>query len=171
MIRINLFVAMVTCLFTNLSFSKDIDINFSGTVKQSSCVVDSASKNLQVQMGQVKVNRFNGPGSVVNQRQFTISLVNCQNVDSIDVYLTGQPDSNNSNYFALTSDSDMADGVALQISTSGGQLHSPLGNLVNTPINYADTKQLHYIASYVQTKNVIKTGRANSTADFTIVYK
>ncbi|WP_448669335.1 fimbrial protein [Enterobacter mori] len=169
--RFNLLIAAFFCSFTNLSFSKDIDINFSGTVKQSSCDVVSASKNLQVQMGQVKVNRFSGPGSVVNQRQFTISLVNCQNVDSIDVYLTGQPDSNNSNYFALTSDSDMADGVALQISTSGGQLHSPLGNLVNTPINYADTKQLHYIASYVQTKNVIKTGRANSTADFTIVYK
>lgn len=169
--RFNLFIAALFYLFNNVSFSKDIDINFSGTVKQSSCDVVSASKNLQVQMGQVKVNRFSGPGSVVNQRQFTISLANCQNVDSIDVYLTGQPDQNNSNYFALTSDSDMADGVALQISTSGGQLHSPLGNLVNTPINYASTKQLHYIASYVQTKNVISTGKANSTADFTIVYK
>ena len=167
----NLFITAVLCICTNVSFSKDIDIIFSGTVKQSSCVVDSASKNLQVQMGQVKVNRFSGPGSIVNQRQFTISLSNCQSVDSIDVYLTGQPDINNSNYFALTNDSDMADGVALQISTIGGQLHSPRGNMLNTQINYASTKQLHYIASYVQTKNVIKTGKANSTADFTIVYK
>lgn len=169
--RFNFFLAVVLSLYANLSLSNDIDINFIGTVKQSSCVVDSASKNLQVQMGQVKMNKFNGPGSVVNQRQFTISLSNCQNVDSIDVYLTGQPDINNSNYFAITNDPDMADGVALQISTMGGQLHTPTGNMLNTQINYANAKKLHYIASYVQTKNVIKTGKANSTADFTIVYK
>lgn len=162
---------IVLSVFSVSSGAHDIDINFRGMVKQSSCDVDSASQNMQVNMGQVKVNQFTGPGSVVNQKQFTLSLSNCQNVESVDIYMTGQPDAINPDYFALTNVSDAADGVALLITTVSGQRHSPRGNIVNNPINYASVKQLHYVASYVQTKNAVQTGKANSIADFTIVYK
>ena len=157
--------------FSLSSLATDITLDFSGVVKQSSCEINSGTLNQEINMGQIKLNQFNGPGTTVNQRHFTLKLTGCQGVAAVDVYMTGVPDSDNSDYFSLTNDSEQATGVALSISTMDGMLHKPQGNIVTTPINEDNEKWLNYIVSYVQTKGTVTAGKANSIADYTVVYK
>lgn len=146
------------------------DIHFSITINQGACELEK--ENIDVDMGSVTLQKPARVGRELNQKKFSIGLVNCENVARAYVTMDGIADSTNPNLFAL--DSGGATGIAIKIVKDGdGQVYP--ASTDPTPIEYIimtnGSHKLNYVASYVPVKRDATAGAANATVNFSIVYE
>lgn len=139
------------------------------------CSVDTGSRNISVQFGNVPLSSFGGPGSTSASRPFNIVL-----------HCRSGLDAQNAIYLRMdaTADASNQPGV-LQISQSGGGVATGVGIQVldknSTGVSFGDdvpvgpsrdgSYTLAYIARYYQTAARVTAGSANGTATFTLTYK
>jgi major type 1 subunit fimbrin (pilin) len=149
------------------------EIHFSGKVRLGGCQVETASKNIEVKLGNIAKSTFSAIGSQSPAKAFSIKLTNCSAVNIAGVKMSGNADNDDARYFAIPSGSGNATGVAVKVwEKNSGDIQTPASNEVAHAIPLGQTTiELEYYAAYVQTLPVVTTGIANSYADYTIEYR
>jgi P pilus assembly protein, pilin FimA len=153
----------------------DGTINFTGTILDSACTVDTTSASQTVNLGQVSRTAFAAAGDTASPTRFNIVLNNCpETVTSAAVRFDGIPDSADMNILALGSD-QTATGVGVALFESDGVTPVPLATesqqvTLNTGTG-ENSNVLTYVASYKATQAAVGAGSANATSDFTITYQ
>lgn len=103
-----LVLAAVTMSVVPAAFADDVTssgkVTFLGEVKQNACVVDDESKDLTVTLEDVFANIFTAAGDTAAEKDFTIGLKDCSNVQFKNAQLR----------FEATVDTRVADSTVLK---------------------------------------------------------
>ncbi|MEM5345167.1 fimbrial protein [Paraburkholderia azotifigens] len=74
------------------AFAADANLNFTGTIMQPSCTVDSASANQVVNLGSAPIMSFASVGSTANATPFNVSLISCSPGTVVTMTVAGTMD-------------------------------------------------------------------------------
>ena len=153
---------------SHYSQAADGTINFTGSITDTACTVDTATQN--VDMGAVSASSLSGAaGKKAAATQFNIALSACPDAGNVEVKFDGPADAANTELLEIESGALAASGVAIEFSDREEQ-HIKLGqNSAQYPI-LAGANTLTFYASYMSTADTVTPGAANSTAQFTMVY-
>lgn len=174
LVRCLLAVAVVNGVSFSAS-AADGTINFTGSILDSACTVNSSSNAQTVNLGNIQRTAFKASGDVAAATRFDIILENCPDtVKSASVKFDGTANAANNNILALNNGQTAkgvgvaffeADGVtAIPLSTQSAQM--TLDNSEETNRNV-----MSFVAKYQATQASVDAGTANATSDFTIVYQ
>lgn len=149
-------------------------VEFTGSITDSSCNVDSTSANQSVDLGKWASSYFTGAGSENTKISFHIKVKDCPStVTTVSVLFDGTRDTNKTNLLAING---TAKGVAIKLyeddkstpidlgSVSRGQ--SVTAGATGTTTGTAD---LEFFADYVST-SAVSAGSADGTANFNMIY-
>lgn len=162
------FAAMGMC---GAASAADGTINFTGTIRDTACTVDTASANQTVNLGTVAATSFGSSGSTASSARFTINLTGCPAaVTSASIHFDGPLASGNSNLLALSS-GQTATNVGVGIYQEDSSTLIPIGQ-ASAPVTLSTTatNALNFIAKYVSTASTVGAGSANAVASFTVAY-
>jgi major type 1 subunit fimbrin (pilin) len=170
--KIALLVALTASLgFVGTSIAADGTINFTGTITDNACTVDTGSANQTVNLGTVSSTTFTGAGVTAAPTRFNINLTNCPAaVTTASVRFDGATSAANNQILALSSGQTATNvGVALYEQDSSTLI--PIASkTADRPITATGPNVLTYIAKYYATATPVTAGTANSSATFTIGY-
>lgn len=161
------------------AFATDGTVNFTGSVTDTACVVDMGGSNvLAVQMGKISKNSFPVAGSVAAATKFTLQLKSCPTATTATVKFDGIAAGGDNKILALTSGTDSATGLGIQISDKSGAVLPLYANSVSYPLAKGDavvstndiTNDLVFTARYISTAASVVAGTADSTVSFSINY-
>ncbi|MEB7538539.1 fimbrial protein [Pantoea anthophila] len=149
----------------------DGTVNFTGTIRDTACTVDTASANQTVNLGTVAATSFGSAGATASSTRFTINLTGCPAaVTSASIRFDGPLASGNSNLLALSS-GQTATNVGVGIYQQDSSTLIPVGR-ASAPVTLSSTgtNALNFIAKYVSTAAAVGAGSANAVATFTVAY-
>lgn len=149
-------------------------IEFSGSITDTSCNIDSTSANQIVDLGKWASSYFTGAGSETTKTAFHIEVKDCPaTVTKVSVLFDGTRDSNNSNLLAVNGG---AQGVAIKLYEDDKATPINLGTeskdqavIAGTSGSNSGTADLEFFADYIST-SAVSAGSANGTANFNMVY-
>ena len=149
-------------------------IEFSGSITDTSCNIDSTSANQIVDLGKWASSYFTGAGSETTKTAFHIKVKDCPaTVTKVSVLFDGTRDSNNSNLLAVNGG---AQGVAIKLYEDDKATPINLGTeskdqavSAGTSGSNSGTADLEFFADYIST-SAVSAGSANGTANFNMVY-
>jgi major type 1 subunit fimbrin (pilin) len=149
-------------------------IEFSGSITDTSCNIDSTSANQIVDLGKWASSYFMGAGSETTKTAFHIKVKDCPaTVTKVSVLFDGTRDSNNSNLLAVNGG---AQGVAIKLYEDDKATPINLGTeskdqavIAGTSGSNSGTADLEFFADYIST-SAVSAGSANGTANFNMVY-
>ncbi|WP_434639183.1 fimbrial protein [Klebsiella sp. I138] len=149
-------------------------IEFSGSITDTSCNIDSTSANQVVDLGKWASSFFSGAGSETTKTSFHIKVKDCPaSVARVAVLFDGTRDSNNSNLLAVNGG---AQGVAIKLYENDRTTPINLGTVSRDQMVLAGTggvttgaADLEFFADYIST-SAVSAGAANGTANFNMVY-
>lgn len=152
--------------------ASDGTINFTGSITDKTCTIDSGSKNLNVPLGNVSKTSLNGaPGMKSSPTNFQIGLSGCpETAKAATVKFDGKVTGTDQSLLALNDVEGVATGVGIEISDMN---NNPIALHTASPefILAQGANTLKFVARYVSTGPVVTTGPADGTSQFTIVYK
>ncbi|MDX6977346.1 fimbrial protein [Citrobacter portucalensis] len=159
-------------LVAGSAVAADGTINFTGSITDQACTVDTGSQNPNVNLGNVAQTALNGAaGMKAAPTRFTLSLSDCPDtVTGANVKFDGTSDSVNQNLLALDSGTGVATGVGIEIADKNGTVIPLHTSSADYPLA-AGSNTLDFVARYVSTGTAVTTGPANGTSQFTINYK
>ncbi|MFS7241169.1 fimbrial protein [Serratia proteamaculans] len=176
-------LATLTLLSASSAFAADGTLNFTGDIKDVTCVVDltgAGGTNLSVDMGSFNKNALSGSaGTTSNATKFAIKLKTCPVAyTKATVEFDGTADSNDNKVLALTAGTGadaQATGVGIQLIDKDGTVlplktESTSYALVSGTSVADNVNSLDFTARYVATAATVTAGKANATANFTIKY-
>ena len=145
-------------------------IEFSGSITDTSCNIDSTSANQIVDLGKWASSYFTGAGSETTKTAFHIKVKDCPaTVTKVSVLFDGTRDSNNSNLLAVNGG---AQGVAIKLYEDDKATPINLGTeskdqavIAGTSGSNSGTADLEFFADYIST-SAVSAGSANGTANF-----
>ncbi|MGX5011155.1 fimbrial protein [Enterobacter asburiae] len=156
----------------NAAQAADGTINFTGTIQDAACTIDSSLKS--VPMGIVIKSALATAGTVAAPTKFSIVLKDCPStVKGAQVTFDGTADANNKNLLALTGGAGAATGLGLALYEADGSTAIPVSvasKNVTLDTTASNVNTLTYIAKYMATGATVVAGKANATTDFTIIY-
>lgn len=162
---------------TGISFmahAADGTINFTGTILDSACTVDTSTATQTVNLGQIPKSSFSAAGDVAAATRFTIALKNCPAaVTSASVKFDGTADAKDSSILALSS-GQTAQGVGVALYEADGVTAIPLATQsksLTLDTSAGNTNAMTFVAKYKATQSTVVAGTANATSDFTISYQ
>lgn len=149
-------------------------VEFTGSITDSSCNVDSTSANQSVDLGKWASSYFTGAGSETTKTAFHIKVKDCPStVTTVSVLFDGTRDTNNSDLLAING---TASGVAIKLYEDDKSTPVDLGAVsrghsVTAGASGAatGTADLEFFADYVST-SAVSAGSANGTANFNMIY-
>nr|WP_228705051.1 fimbrial protein [Klebsiella michiganensis] len=149
-------------------------VEFTGSITDSSCNVDSTSANQSVDLGKWASSYFTGAGSETTKTAFHIKVKDCPStVTTVSVLFDGTRDTNNSDLLAING---TASGVAIKLYEDDKSTPVDLGTVsrghsVTAGASGAatGTADLEFFADYVST-SAVSAGSANGTANFNMIY-
>lgn len=162
------FVAVSIC---GTASATDGTINFTGTIKDTACTVDTASANQTVNLGTVAATSFGSAGATASSSPFTINLTGCPKaVTSASIRFDGPLAIGNTNLLALSS-GQTATNVGVGIYQHNSATLIPVG-IASAPVTLSSTgtNTLNFVAKYVSTAATVGAGSANAVATFTVAY-
>lgn len=142
-----------------------------GSIIETACAIDTSSRDQTIDMGLMPVSIIAREGQSIT-RPFTIQLVNCTLAKSskeqpkwqhFQVTFDGKPDAG---LFSVHGD---AQGIALQISDSQGNIAVPGMALPKGEINVGDIP-LKYSLRLVSNSKLLRAGEYFSTVKFKMDY-
>ncbi|ELC7203506.1 fimbrial protein [Enterobacter hormaechei] len=162
---------MVTAGAVGNTQASDGTIHFTGSITDQTCSVDSGSKNLPVELGNVAQTALSGgAGTKAAPTRFTLSVSDCPDtVTSANVKFDGV-NASNASLLALDDDAGAATGVGIEIADENG-MPIPLQTASPDYPLAPGANTLDFVARYVSTSDTVTTGPANGTSEFTIIYK
>ncbi len=168
---------LAAAVVTGISFAAhaaDGKINFTGTILDSACTVNTGTATQTVDLGQIPKSSFSAKGDVAAATRFTIVLDNCPTaVKTASVKFDGTADANDTSILALSS-GQTAKGVGVALYEKDGVTPIPLATLsksltLDTTASYSN--QMAFVAKYKATEATVTAGTANASSDFTITYQ
>lgn len=166
-------VAIVaSSVFSCSAFAANGTVNFTGSVTDQACTVDTTSQNQDVVLGTVAVSSFPTAGSLAAAKTFTLVLKDCPDtVTGAAVRFDGTQVPGDNNILALTGGADTASGIGVQISDDQNKIvplyqDSSVYKLVST-----GTNNLNFSARYISMTDKVTAGKANAVTQFTVVYQ
>ena len=149
-------------------------VQFTGSITDTSCNIESTSANQTVDLGKWASSFFTGAGSETTKTAFHIKVKDCPtSVAKVSVLFDGTRDTNNSNLLAVNGG---AQGVAIKLYEDDKSTPINLGavsrdqNVVaGTSGTSTGTADLEFFADYIST-SAVTAGAANGTANFNMVY-
>ena len=149
-------------------------IEFSGSITDTSCDIDSNSASQVIDLGKWASNFFTGAGSETTKTAFHIKVKDCPaSVTKVAVLFDGTRDSNNSNLLAVNGG---AQGVAIKLYEHDRSTAVSLGKTsakqTVTPGTSGGTgsADLEFYADYISTAATVTAGKADGTANFNMIY-
>lgn len=144
-------------------------INFTGSITDVPCEIDTAATSSNVTMVKVFANDFSGVGSTTGTTAFKIVLKNCgASTSGATVRFMGTTDS--ANPAALQTTAGGAGGVALQLVDDTGTPIS-IGSSSKAYTIAEGDNTFNFAARYIATSATVTGGAANATAVFALTYK
>ncbi|RUS65983.1 putative major fimbrial subunit LpfA [Saezia sanguinis] len=150
----------------------DGTINFTGTITDSACTVDTVSASQTVSLGTVSSSIFGAAGDVAAATTFTIGLNSCPpSVTAAQVSFDGTAHTGNGSILALTGGGGVATNVGVALYEQNGitpiPLYTPSTSIV---IPAGGSATLTFVAKYMATSSTVTAGTANAVTNFTVVY-
>jgi major type 1 subunit fimbrin (pilin) len=158
--------------FANAANAADGTINFTGEIIDQTCTIDTASRNLTVDLGRVSKSSLDGAtGKKSSPTAFQLKLTNCPStVKAAAIKFDGTADSNNNTLLKLTQETGVATGVGIEIADMTGTPIPLYTASADYPLVVGDNT-LNFVARYVSTKAAVTTGPAKGVTQFTFNYK
>ena len=168
-------LAVISAINTGAAFASDGVINFTGEIIDSSCQVDTGSKDMTVNLGKVNKSSFNQVGDEVSATKFSIKLTGCPTVATgttqAAIKFEGQSVDSDDTVLALSETTGAAAGIGVEIKDWADNPISMRATPSSfMPIGTDGTMTLNYTAYYRSTSDTVTAGVANAAASFTVVY-
>ncbi|HDU4279918.1 TPA: fimbrial protein [Klebsiella variicola] len=148
-------------------------VNFNGSITDSSCNVDSGSTGQTVDLGKWASNYFTSTGSETTKTSFHIKVKDCPaSVTTVAVLFDGARDQSDTTLLATNGG---ATGVAIKLYEDDQNTAVSLGKVSKDhPVVAGATAgtgsaDLEFYADYVST-GAVAAGDANGTANFNMIY-
>lgn len=147
-------------------------VNFTGSITDVACTIDTTSQNQDVDLGTIAVSAFPAAGSLAAAKIFTLVLKDCPDtVTGATVRFDGTQVPGDNNILALTAGTDTAGGIGVQISDDQNKVvplyqDSSVYTLVSTAPN-----NLNFSARYISLTDDVTAGEANAVTQFTVIYQ
>ena len=165
--------------------ASDGQVEFSGTINDNACTINSESVKKSVDMGQVRIADFaNTVGATAGSTPFSISLENCSGstLKNASVTFSGQQAATDATVLGMTGENQVA-GVGIQINAARTGNKLALNAASTDYVLRPQSNTFDFTASYVRlvadteasgdTPGVrgIGTGKVNALASFDVTYK
>lgn len=165
----------------------DGQVEFTGTINDNACTINSESVKKSVDMGQVRIADFpNTVGAVATSgaTPFSISLENCSGstLKNASIKFSGQQSGTDATVLGMTGENQVS-GVGIQINDARTGNKLALNTASNDYVLRPQSNTFDFTASYVRlvadteasgdTPGVrgIGTGKVNALASFDVTYK
>lgn len=156
---------------SSAAFAADGTVNFTGSITDVACTVDSDSRNQIVDLGVVSKTAFEN-SKTAGAKNFNLVLTNCPaTVTSAKVRFDGLQVPGDNSILALTDVADKATNVGIQLSDNQNNVINLYQDSASYPL-VPETNTLKFIAKYYATGTGtdVGVGTANAVTDFTIIY-
>ena len=165
-------VATLSLAIQNTAIAHDGQINITGTIQSNTCIVDTDSENMTVDMGNVASKQFYQAGATAAAQSFVIKLVKCGDAASgVNVTFNGIVDSHDSRLLAIDGGSTAATGMGIAILDLNRQIVPLNTQSVKYPLTPGlQSVNLSFFAEYMANGDKVKAGDANATATFILNY-
>lgn len=152
------------------AFADSIEVQMTGNIYANTCVIDSASKNLTVDLGQAASSDFKDVGDTGEWKAFSLKVTHCPATLALaNAFFYGQADSVHPTKFANTGS---AKGLALEIADRQDNILIAPQASFNVPINQDDrTATFPLAARYYATSMPISAGTFSSIVQVTFTYQ
>ncbi|WP_105699868.1 fimbrial protein [Cronobacter dublinensis] len=165
-----IFLFIILCGIFHYASADSVAVLITGNITGSTCMVDSASKNLHVDMGEASAGTFRQAGATGEWIDFQLSLSRCPAaITQVTSTFNGTADADAPDYFA---NKGTGSGVALELSTRDHSNMLSAGSQLMTPVNSSDgTVAIPLSARYVATTGNAKGGSFESVVEVTFTYE
>ena len=165
----------------------DGQVEFTGTINDNACTINSESVKKSVDMGQVRIADFpNTVGAVATSgaTPFSISLENCSGstLKNASIKFSGQQSGTDATVLGMTGENQVS-GVGIQINDARTGNKLALNTASNDYVLRPQSNTFDFTASYVRlvadteasgdtpSARGIGTGKVNALASFDVTYK
>ncbi|WP_028222297.1 fimbrial protein [Paraburkholderia oxyphila] len=124
-LSLRLFLAVLVVTVAGSAFAADANLNFTGTIRQPSCDIDSSTANQTVPLGSAQIMNFAAVGSTSNPTAFSLKLVNCAAGTSVTMTVAGTTDT----VASVLKNTGTATQIGVQILRAGS-----VGATTGTPV-------------------------------------
>lgn len=166
-------LAAVTALCcAGSALAHDGTINVTGTIHDNTCSVSADSKALTVSMQDVANRQFARAGDGGPWQPFVLHLERCGDAaKQVSVTFAGTADAADPELLAIGSDSEAAQGVAIALYDRD-KTPIPINSSaeITTLMPHQARVDLPFYARYLANGKTVRTGHANATATFSLVY-
>ncbi len=165
--KIVLFVGMA--LMTQ-AWADDIQVQMVGNIYANTCVIDSASKNLTVDLGQTASGNFKDVGDTGEWKEFSLNVSHCPKTLTLaTAFFYGQADSLHPTKFANIGS---AKGLALELADRQDNILIAPQASFNALINQNEhTATFPLAARYYATSMPVSAGTFSSVVQVTFTYQ
>ena len=163
----------------------DGQVEFTGTVNDNACTINSESVKKSVDMGQVRIADFaNTVGSTAGETPFSISLENCSGstLKNASIKFSGQQAATDATVLGMVG-ANQVKGLGIQIADARTGDKLPLNTASTDYVLRPQSNTFDFTASYVRLvadtpgadgapdTRGIGTGTVNALATFDVTYK
>ncbi|WP_051916932.1 MULTISPECIES: fimbrial protein [unclassified Serratia (in: enterobacteria)] len=187
----NALLMTIACVMGGLTatsaFAIDGNINFTGEVIDTTCLINgqtpNGAVNVDVDLKQVQVGALNFAGATANATPFKITLggdtdTNCTNGKIAEVYFepTSPAIDRTTGWLKNTAPAASNPAQNVQVQILNGETNSPI-NLFSGNNNYAPktianhTAEYSYFGQYIAVNGPATSGPVASTVKYSIVYQ
>lgn len=151
--------------------AKAADINISGTVIASACVVDTQTKDQTVRFDQARATNYDTVGDTSEWKNFSLNLSSCPtSTRSVKALFTGDNDSVDQTKFANTLGD--ATGMALQIMTQDHTTEISPNSEITVSVDQSSRKATFPLAARMYTTTgQVTAGEFHTVVQFTFTYQ
>jgi major type 1 subunit fimbrin (pilin) len=151
--------------------AEDGQVKFEGNITTEACqVVNNMSNPAGVELGKVGYSAFKGVGSTASATSFVLILKDCPpTVNNAFVTFDGTAATGDNRSLALTAGTNVATGVAVQISDASQNV-VPLRVASQVYPLTVGENNLNFVARYVAISDTVTAGAANAVTTFDITY-
>lgn len=155
---------------TACAHADEIELQMTGNIYANTCVVDSESKNLTVDLGQAASGEFKDVGDTGQWKEFSLKVSHCPaSLMLANAFFYGQADGTHPTKFA---NSGSAKGLALELADRTDNILIAPQASFNVLINPSDhTAEFPLAARYYATSMPVTAGTFSSVVQVTFTYQ
>lgn len=148
-----------------------VSVNFHGSIKSVSCDIKTDSRQQNIQLGDYEVSDFTSTSSVGTKVPLNIVLENCSpSTSNAIVTFSGAADSASPNLLSLTSGTEQASGIGIEILDADGNSIAINSSGEKNPVSSVSST-LNFFLRYRGDGLPVYSGSANSVLYFDIAYQ
>ena len=170
MMPIKKIVLFLTLSLMAHAYADEIQVQMTGNIYANTCIVDSASKNLTVDLGQAASSDFKDIGDTGPWKKFELHVTHCPKTLTLaNAFFYGQADGAHPTRFANTGS---AKGLALELADPQDNILLAPQASFNVLINQNDhTATFPLAARYYATSMPVSAGTFSSVVQVTFTYQ